>query len=200
MSDPLSRYPRRLLGSFDARPMRAEDEAALVEFFRRLPAEELQLFKDDVRRPETIHGWIGNLDYANILPLLAFDGGGRVVADASLHRDKRGWSRHVGKIRVSIDRDHRGKGLGRALVREFMDLSEGLGLAILHAEILDRQKHAQSLFDSLGFVRVAALPQHAIDLEGRVHDVLIYSCPVMSPARLAATVALSQGDADLGGG
>jgi RimJ/RimL family protein N-acetyltransferase len=199
MTDPLSRYPRTLPGGYQVRPLRAEHEAGLVDFFRRMPLEELQLFKDDVRRPETIRGWIQHLDYANILPLLAFDGG-RVVADATLHRDKRGWSRHVGKIRVSIDPDHRGKGLARALVREFLDLAPVLSLGILHAEILDLQRHAQALFDSLDFVQVATLPQQAIDLEGRVHDVLIYSCTVVPPARMAAAVALGEGEADLGGG
>lgn len=199
MSDPLSRYPRKFQGDLVVRPLRAEDEAALAEFFRRVPLEECHLFKDDVRKRATIQGWIRQLDYANILPLLVFEGG-RVVADATLHRDKRGWSRHVGKIRVTIDPERRGRGLARGLVSEFLDLAPSLGLGILHAEILDLQKNAQAVFDALGFTRVAVLPQQAIDLAGRVHDVLIYSCTVVPPAQLAAKISLGEGEADLGGG
>lgn len=199
MSDPLARYPRKIQGDLVARPLRAEDEAALVDFFRRVPVEECHLFKDDVRNRATIQGWVRNLDTANILPLLVFEGD-RVVADATLHRDKRGWSRHVGKIRVTIAPERRGKGLARALVSEFLDLAPSLGLGILHAEILDLQKSAQAVFDALGFTRVAVLPQQAIDLAGRVHDVLIYSCTVVSPAQIAARTSLSEGDADIGGG
>lgn len=199
MGDPLARYPKTLPSGFVIRPLRAEDEAALVEFFRRVPVEERHLFKDDVRKAETIRSWIKHLDYGNILPLLAFEGG-RVIADATLHRDKRGWSRHVGKIRVTIDPERRGKGLARALVSEFLDLAPGLRLAILHGEVLDLQKKGQALFESLGFTRVAVLPQHSIDLEGRVHDVLIYSCTVVPPDRLAPEASIPEADADVGGG
>ncbi len=199
MSEPLSRYPKKILGEFSVRPMKAEDETALVEFFRRVPAEERHLFKDDVRKRETIRAWIQNLDYGNILPLLAFEGK-RVVADATLHRDKHGWSRHVGKIRVTIDQEYRGRGLARVLVQEFQDLAKPLGLGILLAEILDLQKRAQGIFDSLGFTRVATLPQQAIDLTGRLHDVLIYSCVVVPPAEIAAKLCLTEGEADIGGG
>jgi len=199
MSDPLARYPRKLQGDLVARPLRAEDEAALADFFRRVPIEECHLFKDDVRKQATIQSWVRNLDTSNILPLLVFEGT-RVVADATLHRDKRGWSRHVGKIRVTIDPERRGRGLARALVKEFQDLAPLLGLGILHGEILDTQARAQALFDSLGFTRVAVLPQQAIDLAGRVHDVLIYSCTVVPPAQIAAKTSLSEGDADIGGG
>jgi L-amino acid N-acyltransferase YncA len=198
MTDPLKRYPRSLAGGFSVRPLKAEDESALVEFFRKLPVDERQLFKDDVTRAETIRGWVRNLDYANILPLLVLEGKA-VVADATLHRDKRGWSRHVGKLRISIDPDRRGRGLAKQLVQEFLSLAPTLGVAILHAEVLDVQKGAQVLFDSLGFHEVAVLPQHAIDLAGRVHDVRIWSCTVTPPERLAPEASLAEADADVGG-
>src|SRR5262245_50420703 len=102
MNDPLSRYPRVIDGELVIRPMRPEDEEGLTEFFRRMPVDERQLFKDNVTSVSVIRGWIRNLDYTNILPLLVFQGG-RVVADASLHRDRHGWSRHVAEVRVSLD-------------------------------------------------------------------------------------------------
>jgi RimJ/RimL family protein N-acetyltransferase len=199
MSDALKRYPRKLPNGLVIRPLEGADETALVEFFRRIPVEERKLFKDDVTRTDVIQGWIRNLNYENILPLLAFDGR-RIVADVTLHRDRRGWSRHVGKIRIALDPEFRRRGLARMLIREFLDLGPALGVALLHAEVLDVQKNARSLFEILGFSLVATLPQHAIDFSGRVHDVLVYAYTITPPERLAPEAALAEGDADVGGG
>lgn len=194
-----TRYPRALNGKLQFRPMQVTDETELVAFFKRIPVDERQLFKEDVTRPEVIQRWVRHLDYSNILPLLAFDGP-RVVADATLHRDRRGWSRHVAEVRVAVDPEYRGRGLGRALVREFSDLAPQVGVAILNAQMLDVQKDARGLFEGSGFLAMATLPQHAIDLAGRVHDVLVYSLTVIPPGRLAPEASWTEEEAEVGGG
>jgi RimJ/RimL family protein N-acetyltransferase len=199
MDDTLLRYPKPIAGSLTLRPMRVSDEEALLAFFRRIPVDERQLFKDDVTRIAAIRGWVRNLDYSNILPLLALEGS-RVVADATLHRDRRGWSRHVARIRVTLDPEYRRRGLARLLVQEFIDLAGPLQIGILQAEILDVQKNARRLFEDLGFQGVATLAQHAIDLTGRVHDVLIYTLTTIPPERLAPEARWQEADADVGGG
>jgi RimJ/RimL family protein N-acetyltransferase len=199
MKDILSRYPRDLGDGLLLRPMESRDETPLTEFFRRIPVDERQLFKDDVRRSSTIQGWIRNLDYTNILPLLVLEGD-RVVGDATLHRDKRGWSRHVAEVRVSLDPDYRGRGLARRLLQEFIDIGPSLDVAILNAFVLDVQHEARELVESLGFVPQATLAQQAIDLAGRVHDILIYSSTLTPPERLAPEASLAEEEADVGGG
>ena len=199
MSEPLERYPKEIAGALKVRPMKASDESALHSFFKRIPVDERRLFKDDVTQVAVIQAWIRNLDYTNILPLLAFDGP-RIVADASLHRDRRGWTRHVAKIRVTLDPDYRGRGLARALIQEFLDLAVPLRIAILQAEILDVQGDARRLFDEMGFRGVATLPQYAIDHAGRVHDILVYSLTTYPPEKLAPEASLAETDADVGGG
>jgi RimJ/RimL family protein N-acetyltransferase len=199
MSSLLSRYPRRLEGGLLLRPMQAADETELAGLFSRIPVDERQLFKEDVTRSAVIQGWIRNLDYSNILPLLVFDGS-RVVSDATLHRDRKGWSRHVAEIRVALDPDYRGRGLARTLVQEFVDLAPEIGVAILNACVLDVQKDARDLFDDAGFMHQATFPHHAIDLAGRVHDVLVYSLTVVSPGRLAPEASWTEEEAEVGGG
>lgn len=199
MNEPLKRYPKEISGGLIVRPMEASDESALLSFFRRIPVDERQLFKDDVTQVAVIQGWIRNLDYTNILPLLAFEGS-RIIADATLHRDRRGWARHVAKVRVTLDPDYRRRGLARALVREFIDLAVPLKIAILQAEILDVQKEARRRFEDMGFQSAATLAQHAIDLAGRVHDILVYTLTITPPGQLAPEATLAEADADLGGG
>ena len=198
MKTVLSRFPRTIDGGLIVRPLENSDEEALLEFFKRMPVDERQLFKDDVTRASVIRGWIRNLDYTNILPLLVFKDG-RVVADASLHRDKRGWSRHVAEVRVSLDPEFRGRGLAKMLLQEFIDLGPALHVAILNASVLDVQHEARELVESLGFVPIATFPQHAIDLAGVVHDVLVYSQTLVPPERLAPEAAWTEAEADVGG-
>lgn len=193
-----SRYPRTLEDGLTLRPLEADDERALLAFFQRIPVDERQLFKDDVTKPSVIRGWIKNLDYPTILPLLALDGDG-VVGDATLHRDRRGWSRHVGRIRVTLDTGYRRRGLAKSLVQEFIEIAKPLGVAILQAEVLDVQSGARSLFEDLGFHTVATLPQHAIDLSDRVHDILVYELTVTPPERLASEAGIAEEDGDIGG-
>ena len=152
-----------------------------------------------MRRSSVIRGWIQKLDYAKILPLLLFDGG-RVIADATLHRDKHGWSRHVAEVRVALDPEFRGRGLARRLLQEFIEIGPSLDVAILNAFVLDVQHEARELVESAGFVPQATLAQQAIDLAGRVHDVLVYSCTLTPPERLAPEASLSEEEADVGGG
>ena len=197
--DALKRYPKTIAGRFTLRPMEASDQSALLDLFRRIPVDERRLFKDDITRVSVIRGWIRNLDYLNILPLLAFDGS-RIVGDMTLHRDRRGWARHVAKIRLTLDPEYRRQGLARALVLEVVGLAKALNLAILEAEILDVQRGARLLFEDLGFHCAATLPQHAIDLAGRVHDILIYAQTITPPESLAPEARLTEAEADVGGG
>lgn len=196
--EALRRYPRSLSDGLLLRPLRADDESALAAFFARIPVDERKLFKEDVTRVEVIRGWIRNLNYENILPLLVFQDD-EVVADATLHRDRAGWSRHVAKLRLTLDPDVRGRGLALALVQEFIALAKPLRIAILHAEILPAQRDAIELFEGLDFQRVAVLPQQAIDFAGRVHDVLVYALTVTPPDRFAPEASLAEEDADVGG-
>ena len=194
-----SRYPRPLVGGLQLRPLQSSDETELAAFFKRIPVDERQLFKHDVTRPELIQAWTRNLDYSNILPLVALDGV-RIVADATLHRDRHGWSHHVAEVRITVDPGYRGRGLGRALVGEFLTLAPQLGVAILNAQMLDVQKDARALFEHSAFLSIATLPQHAIDLAGRVHDVLVYSITVVQPERLAPEASWTEERAEVGGG
>jgi len=198
MKTLLSRFPRSIEGGLIVRPMESADEEGLVEFFKRMPVDDRQLLKDDVTKSSVIRGWIRNLDYTNILPLLVFKDR-RVVADATLHRDKRGWSRHVAEVRVSLDPEFRGRGLARTLLQEFIDLGPELNVAILTASVLDVQHEAREMVESLGFIRIASLPQHAIDLAGVVHDVLVYSQTLVPPERLAPEASWTEAEADVGG-
>ena len=154
------------------RPLIAQDEQALNEFFSSMPEEDVTYLRDDVKDPQVIKHWCQSLDYETTLPLLA-DLEGKIIADATLHQEKRGWKSHIGTMRVSIHPDYRGKGVGRLLISELIQIALDIGLVKLDAEFIAEQSRSIAIFERLGFVKMAVLPQHVKDLKGENHDLII---------------------------
>jgi RimJ/RimL family protein N-acetyltransferase len=159
------------------RPMVREDEAALLVFFRGLLPEDRQFLKDDVTRPEIIAAWARELNYDRVLPILAeFEG--RIIGDATLHRQAYGWMRHVGEIRVVTDAYFRRRGLASAMAREIFYLALQAGLDKMVAEMVADQIAAIKVFEKLGFQQEARLANHIVDLQGRKHDLVIMTTDI----------------------
>ena len=154
------------------RPLIAQDEAALVDFFKAMPEEDLLYLRDNVKNPQVIKRWCQGLDYETTLPLIA-EIEGKIVGDATLHQEMRGWKSHIGNVRVVIHPQHRGKGVGRQLMGELIQVALDIGLVKLDAEFTAEQTRQIAIFERLGFVNMAVLPQHVKDVKGESHDLVI---------------------------
>jgi L-amino acid N-acyltransferase YncA len=172
----ITKYPRSIkLGDgtqVTLRPMMKDDEQALLVYFQKLPPEDRLCLKEDVTDPDVIKGWILNLNYDHILPILATDNG-RVIGDATLHFSPIGWNRHEGEIRLTTDPQYRVKGLGTQLIEEVTDLARELGLEQISAEIPPMLDKAFYLFEKMGFKEVAVLKGFVRDLEGTESDLVL---------------------------
>lgn len=170
------RYPRRLQlqdGSIVlVRPMSRADESALVDFFRHVPPDERFYLKDEVTSPAVIRGWIENIDYNHVLPLLALDGN-RVVGDAALLRHRSASLQHAGEIRIVVDADYRRRGLGVALIHELSEVAANSGLVEVVFELVDGpQSPAIEAARSLGAVEAGRAVGWVRDPAGDAHDVV----------------------------
>jgi len=154
------------------RPMGREDRAKVAAFFQSLPEGDLRALKDNVRDPWIIDQWVQQLNYDRVLPLLA-EVDGRVIADASLHRRREGWRRHLGGVRVAVDPAYRQKGLASLLIDELIDIATREGLERLYAEIPGENAAAIETFRKRGFEEVARFERNLIDLAGTYHDLVV---------------------------
>ena len=154
------------------RPMVKEDADKLYAFLARVPREDRLFLRDDVSKRDVIDAWAGELDYDKVFPLLA-EIGSNIVGDASLHRRKAGWTSHVGKVRIVIDKDYRGKGLGTALLEEVISFAKRAGLELLVAEVMAGQTAALAALKSLGFEKEAILYSHVRDQDGKAHNLVV---------------------------
>ncbi len=185
--------------SIVVRPLERGDENELARFFRRLPVDERAMLKDDVTNPLVVAAWCSSIDHERVYPLVALDGA-HIVGDATLHRSRTGWSRHVATLRVTVDPDYRRIGLGRALIRELIELATSLKVAVLDAEIVAEQSSAIRLFESLGFHCIATLPQHVLDLTHQPHDQLILTKTLIPVEQLSPDAVKRTDEVDVGGG
>jgi GNAT superfamily N-acetyltransferase len=120
-------------------------------------------------------GWVRDLDYERVLPLLAGQHD-RIVGDATLHRRRDGAHRHMGEVRVTVDPVWRGRGLGTALLRELVDCASQVGLETLVFELIERvQDEAIDAARRAGFLVAARLVNHVKDMQGKPHDLVMMS-------------------------
>jgi RimJ/RimL family protein N-acetyltransferase len=170
-------YPKKVTLAdgqiLELRPLRKEDRAALVKFFSALPPESTEFLKHDVRDPATVTRFVEHSDPDTIWAIVAETADGSIVGDATLHMARWGWRRHVGEVRGVVAAEYRHKGLATHLVHELVDQAQVRNLKKLEAQILDSQLDAKRVFERLGFREEARLKQHALDIHGRLHDMLL---------------------------
>jgi GNAT superfamily N-acetyltransferase len=179
---PIVRYPREIElrdGLRVAlRPAVPADRDALLAFFRRIPAADRYFLKDDVASAQVVASFTDALDYDRALPLLAFDGD-RLIADAVLIRHRGGYRRHGAEIRVVVEPEYRGKGLGVTLIRELTDIAWDAELEYVEFELIaDVQGDAIAAAEFVGAFEVGTVREFAKDEHGDLHDLVVLRIPL----------------------
>ena len=148
-----------------------DDLDALLAFFQRIPESERTFFKEPVLDRATVEGWLTTDSGRRAL---AHDDGGNVVGYVAVIRLS-GWSDHVGDVRLVVDGDHRGAGLGRALARWALLQAVDCGLRKLTVEVVAEQEGAVAMFSGLGFQAEGLLRDHVRDRGGELRDLVLLS-------------------------
>jgi GNAT superfamily N-acetyltransferase len=176
-ADSLDLFPKALTlddgTTVTVRPLRAGDGAALLGFFRGIPAVDRYWLREDVTDSAVIDRWVADLDYQRVLPLVALRDE-EIVADATLHRRGYGARRFNAEVRMVVAPSFRGRGLGYALLAELHDLALAVGLERLEAEIVSgAQVAAREAVELFGFREAAVMRDHLRGPAGEPHDLLV---------------------------
>jgi ribosomal protein S18 acetylase RimI-like enzyme len=158
----------------DIRPIQPDDEAALTAFFQRMPEGDRTFFKEDVDDPHVVASW-ARPGAARVIAVENGDVLGS-VAVVPLH----GWSSHVGEVRLVVDPECRGRGIGRALARRAVLDAMDMSLAKLVVDVIAEQESLIGMFRALGFEPEALLVDHVRDRSGQVRDLLVLANSVES--------------------
>jgi len=148
-------------------------DAALVgqveEFFRRVPESDHNSFAEDVLAPGAVAAWLADPRGRRSV---AVDESGEVIGYVAV-LPLVGWSAHVGSLRVVVDPQCRGRGVGRALARHGLLTSLDLGLTKTVVEVVVDAVPAIGMFEAIGFEPEALLRDHVRDRAGGLHDLVV---------------------------
>src|SRR5512134_1796048 len=153
------------------RPMVADDEKCLLEFYSSVSDDDMRYFRHYVKDPSIVHNWAEKLDYSKVLPILALVKD-RAVGSASLHFGD-GPKRHIAEVRLFLSKDFRKRGLGMKMIKALIDLARKQGLSILQAEVIAEQTKVVKAFEALGFKSQVVLDDYFLFPDGDSRDVVI---------------------------
>ena len=168
----------------EIRPIEAADGPALSRFFERIPDSDQTFLKEDLEDPRVLEEWV----LPGAARSIAIDDGEVVgsVAVVRLH----GWSSHVGEVRLVVDLDHRGRGIGRRLARKAVLDAVDIGLTKLVVEVVSDQAALIAMFRSLGFEPEALLSDHVRDRSGQMRDLIVLANSVDEQFAALATAGV----------
>jgi RimJ/RimL family protein N-acetyltransferase len=152
--------------------MGPNDEAAVLEFARKLPIHDMLFLPRNISEPKVLSAWIKEIERGSLVSVLAVKDAA-VIGCGTIARDPLSWSAHVGEIRMVISTDVRGIGVGRALSHETFALALSSGLERLIVQMTVDQSGAIAIFEGLGFRAEALLRDHVRDFAGKTHDIVV---------------------------
>jgi len=158
------------------RAMAAEDKKALHTFFNAAGEEDHRYFRHNVRDKKVVDGWCDNLDYTQVLPIVALVKE-RVVGLASLHFFA-GPRRHTGEVRIFLSKEFRKRGLGMKMIRALTELARKQGLYVLTAEIIADKTKVIKAFEQIGFKADCTLDDFFMFPDGDCCDVVLMTLPL----------------------
>ena len=151
----------------DIRPIEAGDSPALSSFFERIPESDRTFLKEDVGDPRVLAEWV----QPDTGRTIAVEDGQVVGALAVVPLV--GWSSHVGEVRLVVDPDHRGRGIGRRLAHQAVLDAVDMGLGKLVVEVISDQAPLIAMFRGLGFEPESLLTDHVRDRSGQTRDLIV---------------------------
>jgi RimJ/RimL family protein N-acetyltransferase len=157
--------------AIEIRPLDAQDSAALLEFGRALPSDDLLYTKDDFASQETIARLLNAQFAENWRQFIAVIDGAIVGYGAA--RRLPGWSSHVADIHVVVSASWRRLGVATALAQAIFDAARDLRADKLVAEMLEQQIAGQEICKRLGFRVEGTFNNHARDRHGQHHTLIV---------------------------
>lgn len=169
----------------EIRAIETGDAQELTRFFARIPESDRTFLKEDIADPRVLADWVQ-------------PGAGRTVA---IDQDEVvgalavvrlvGWSSHVGEVRLVVDPEHRGRGIGRRLARQAVLDAVDMGLKKLVVEVIADQAPLIAMFRGLGFEPEALLTDHVRDRSGQTRDLIVLANSVEEQFAALSTAGIA---------
>lgn len=155
---------------------------AILEIFNEAIVNSTALYDYNPRPPQSMVGWFDAKRAGGFPVIGAEDGEGMLLGFAS-YGTFRAWPAYKYSVEhsVYVHKDHRGRGLGRALMRELIAAARQNDLHAMMGGIDAANLGSIALHEQLGFKHVGTLPQVGFKF-GRWLDLAFYQLLLDTPA------------------
>ena len=186
----LNQYPRNLfLGDGTAltiAPSSTVDHDSICDYLESIPGREQRLSGGGL----SLHAEQSRyaVNGTSSVALLVQHGSRRIVADGVVAwgpgiwgpgiwgpgiRGPGIWATRVGRLRVFVHPDFRGRGIGEEVVRELLDLARAFDLQKVSAECAADLSGLINLLRKLNFAEAARIPESVRNQFGEPHEVVL---------------------------
>lgn len=158
------------------------DVHAVQQFFEALPTEDKRYLRVDMTRDDVVQRMIEEAIAGQAYRKLALIDN-RVVAHGALRFSQESWHRHLGEIRVMVAPEFRNRNLGGIMIRHLFQEAKRREIDKVTIKIAGPQTALRERCERYGFAIDAVLPEHIKDREGKLHPLVVMSCPLDSFSR-----------------
>lgn len=145
---------------------------AIYRFANNLPMSDLMFLRMDITQRQVVDEWMEDVREGTTKTLLVEEDG-HSIGYGNLHLSRNHWTRHMGQIRVLVEPEFRGLGVGDAVIEELIKIAEDTHLHRLVGYMPADQPKVRQLFEGHGFRTIAILTDWLVDREGRSHDLVL---------------------------
>jgi RimJ/RimL family protein N-acetyltransferase len=126
--------------------------------------------RHNVNDPAVVNGWVDNLDYDKVFPLIAIVGD-RIVGEATLHFQQ-GSARHRGELRIFLSKDFRRRGLGTKLTQAIIDLAKRRSLYLVEVQTVRDLSNDIKAMEKVGFEIKCTFEDYHMLPDGELRDIV----------------------------
>jgi L-amino acid N-acyltransferase YncA len=159
------------MAELTVRPARESDAEAIARIYNQGIEDRGATLETELRTSEERRRWMTARGPRH--PVIVAEAAGTVVGWASLNQfNPRPAYQHVADFSVYVDRDWRGKGVGRRLLEALIDLAREIGYHKMVLSAFPFNQAGVALYERLGFRAVGIYKEQGL-LDGKWTDTII---------------------------
>jgi phosphinothricin acetyltransferase len=153
------------------RPATGDDAGAICRIYNQGIEDRVATLETELRTPAERLEWLAGRGPRH--PVLVAAAGGEIVGWGSLNRfNPRPAYDHVADLSVYVERDWRGRGVGRRLLSSLVETARQLGYHKMVLAAFPTNGPGMALYERMGFSRVGIYREQGL-LDGRWVDVIV---------------------------
>jgi RimJ/RimL family protein N-acetyltransferase len=161
--------------TYRVRHAEPKDAARLVQLAQEIGAEDegWLITAGDWRSAWDERRYLRTVRRHRDAAVLVAETNGTVIGRLSIARDSHPASEHVADLGVMVDREHRRRGVGTALMAAAEEWARGAGIRKIELHVFPHNEPALALYERLGYAREGLRRNHYRRPDGFVDAILM---------------------------